>query len=158
MIYFIIVMVFLFIILIVNQFLKDPNLKIAYWLLMFLFFISISNIYLSIIFYKKIRNEPGLIGPDGNSGDTGMNGSDGVCTLSTSCGISNCKLVIESELIKIFPIYKKIKSKLKRNIVLSGEEKKALNKINSYIDILLPVCESGKFNKKEFLDHIYNSV
>ena len=48
--------------------------------------------------------------------------------------------------------------KLKRNIVLSGEEQQSLKKINSYIDILLPVCESGKFNKKEFLDHIYNSV
>ena len=158
MIYFIIVIAFLFIILIVNQFLKDPNLKIAYWLLMFLFFISMTNIYLSIHFYKKIRNEPGKKGPDGDQGDQGPSGSNGVCTLSTKCGISNCKLVIQDELVKIFPLYKKIQSKLKRDIVLSGEEKQALSKINSYIDILLPVCESGKLNKKEFINHIYNSV
>ena len=107
-------LVLYFLVLIINQFIKDPNLRIAYWLLCFLFFITISNIYLSVHFFKKIRNELGKKGPDGDMGDQGMKGSDGICKLSTKCGINNCRNVIEEELMVIFPIYKKIKNKLKR--------------------------------------------
>ena len=117
-----------------------------------------TNIYLSIVFFRKIRNEPGQKGPDGDQGNQGMKGSPGICTLSTKCGISNCKQVIEDELVKIFPIFQKIKSKLKRDIVLSSEEQQSYKQINSYIDILLPICESGKLNKIEFIDRIYKSV
>jgi hypothetical protein len=158
MIYVGIVVSFIFLVLIINQFIKDPNLRIAYWLLCFLFFVTLSNIYLSINFFKRIRNEPGKQGPDGNMGDQGMKGSNGVCKLSTKCGISNCRNVIEEELMVIFPIYKKIKSKLKRDIVLSSEEQKSHKQINAYIDILLPICEGGKLNKEEFIDHIHKSV
>ena len=158
MIYVAVTVSFLFLLLIINQFIKDPNLRIAYWLLCFLFFVSISNIFLSIHFFKKIRNEPGKRGPDGDMGEQGMKGTDGICKLSLDCGISNCKNVIEDELVEIFPIYKKIKDKLKRDIVLSSEEQKSQRQINSYIDILLPVCENGKFSKQEFIEHIHKSV
>lgn len=158
MIYFSIAISFLFFVIIVNQFIKDPNLKIAYWLLCFLFFVSISNIYMSIYFFRKIRNDPGKQGPDGDMGEQGPKGPDGVCKLSLKCGINNCRAVIEEELTNIFPIFKKIKSKLNRNIVLSSEEQKSYKQINSYIEILMPVCESGKLNKTEFIDHIHKSV
>lgn len=142
---------------VLNQFIEDNTLKLCFWLLIFLLFITISNIYLSFYYFKKLREEDGMQGPRGEPGEKGPKGSNGVCKLSTSCGISNCRKVIERELANIFPEYNKIREKMDRNIILNDKDKKILTKINAKVDVLIPVCESGNFNKKEFLEHIRDS-
>ena len=155
--YITLVTFFMFIALIMNQFIYDPTLKICYWLVMFLVFITGLNVFLSIHFYKKLREDVGIQGARGPPGDKGPTGSDGVCVLSTSCGIANCRGVIEREFLKIFPEYKRINEKLDRSILLNDNDKKILKQINSKIDILMPICENGDYNKKEFLEHIHKS-
>ena len=39
----------------------------------------------------------------------------------------------------------------------NGKIKNEGTKINGKVDVLIPVCESGNFNKKEFLEHIRES-
>tara|TARA_B110001469_G_C9616937_1_gene307245 strand:+ start:312 stop:698 length:387 start_codon:yes stop_codon:yes gene_type:complete len=124
---------------------------------MFLVFITGLNVFLSIHFYKKLREDVGIQGSRGPSGDKGPTGSDGVCVLSTSCGIANCRGVIDREFFKIFPEYKRINEKLDRSILLNDNDKKILKQINSKIDILIPICENGGYNKKDFLEHIHKS-
>ena len=156
--YFIISTILIFIGIIVGQFIPDPNLKLSYWLLFFLLFITYSNIYLSIVFYTMLRNNPGIKGERGDPGEKGGKGSDGVCTLTTNCAISNCRGVIEKELSKLLPQYKRLLEKRKRNILFNDNDKQILRQVNSYIEILLPVCESGKMPKEEFLKHINQSI
>lgn len=149
---------YFFIAIIVSQFISDQNLKISYWLMLFLLHVSLSNIYMSTWFYIKLRETPGIKGERGDPGDKGPDGSDGVCVISPSCGIANCRELIEKELVKEVPEYKNIKNKISQSIMLNDDEKRILGKLNDFIDMLIQVCESGKMTKSEFVSHIKNSL
>ncbi len=149
---------YFFIAIIVSQFIKDPNLKIAYWLMLFLLHISLSNIYMSTYFYIKLRETPGIKGERGDPGEKGPDGSNGVCVISPSCGIANCRDLIDKELVKDIPEYAKIRNKISKSIMLNDDEKRILSKLNDFTDLLIPMCESGKMTKSEFVTHIKNSL
>ena len=59
---------YFFLAIIVSQFIADRNIKIAYWLMLFLLHISLSNIYMSTYFYIKLRETPGIKGQRGDPG------------------------------------------------------------------------------------------
>ena len=158
MLYTISSLVYFFIAIIVAQFIVDPNLKIAYWLMLFLLHISLSNIYMSTYFYIALRETPGIQGERGDPGDPGTKGSNGVCVISPSCGIANCRGLIEKELQKNIPEYRTIRRKMKRGIMTNDSDKRILQKINGYIYLLLPVCESGTMTKGEFVSHVKKSL
>lgn len=149
---------YFFLAIIVSQFIADRNMKIAYWLMLFLLHISLSNIYMSTYFYIKLRETPGIKGPRGDPGEMGSNGSNGVCVVSPSCGIANCRDLIDKEMVKQVPEYGTIRNKISGSIMLTDDEKRILSKLNDFIDILIPVCESGKMTKSEFVSHIKNSL
>lgn len=158
-IYFIISVILIFLGIIGGQFISDANLRLAYFMLFFLLFVSFSNIYLSQVFYTMLRNDPGVKGDRGDPGDKGPGGSDGVCTLTTNCSIANCRGLIEKELSKVIPDFKIVKDKLKKNIFLNDYDKKVMRKINTYIDdVLLESCESGKYSKEEFIKHMHSTL
>ena len=149
---------YFFLAIIVSQFIEDRNIKIAYWLMLFLLHISLSNIYMSTYFYIKLRETPGIKGERGDPGEMGSNGSNGVCVVSPSCGIANCRDLIDKEIVKQVPEYGTIRNKISGSIMLTDDEKRILSKLNDFIDILIPVCESGKMTKSEFVSHIKNSL
>ena len=109
---------------------------------MFLLYISCYNIYVTLEYYVKLRNNPGIKGERGDPGESGQNGADGVCSMAKNCGISNCRKLITDTIANKFPKYKIIRKKQNRNVELNNKEKKQLKNINSYIDILIPQCES----------------
>ncbi len=150
--------VFFFIAIIVSQFIADMNLKTAYWLMLLLLYISCANIYMSAYFYAKLRSQSGLIGARGDPGDPGPRGSNGVCVITPNCGIVNCRDLIEKEIAKRISVYKKIKNDIENGNMLKSDQKKILRKINTFIDILIPVCESGKMTKTEFISHIDETI
>ena len=149
---------YFFLAIIFSQFIVDQNLKITYWLMLFLLHVSLSNIYMSTYFYVKLRETPGVKGARGEPGGKGPKGSNGVCIVSPTCGIANCRGLIENEMIKRIVEYKDIKAKINQSIMLNSDEKRILNKLNGYIDVLLPICESGEMSKAEFIGHIKNSL
>jgi len=150
--------VFFFIAIIISQFIADMNLKIAYWLMLLLLYISCANIYISAYFYAKLRSQSGLQGQRGDAGDSGPRGSNGVCVITPNCGIVNCRSLIEKEISSRITVYKKIKDDIKNGNMLSSDQKKILRKINTFIDVLIPVCESGKMTKSEFITHIDETI
>tara|TARA_X000000950_G_scaffold186030_1_gene225243 strand:+ start:298 stop:642 length:345 start_codon:yes stop_codon:yes gene_type:complete len=93
-------------------------------------------------YYVKLRNNPGIKGERGDPGDAGQKGSDGVCSMAKNCGIASCRKLITDTLGDKFPEYKIIRKKQNRNVELNSKEKKQLQYINSYIDILIPQCET----------------
>tara|TARA_B110000240_G_scaffold192175_1_gene235918 strand:+ start:413 stop:892 length:480 start_codon:yes stop_codon:yes gene_type:complete len=150
--------VFFFIAIIISQFIYDVNLKIAYWLMLLLLYISFSNIYMSAYFYAKLRSQPGLKGKRGDSGEQGPKGSNGSCIITPNCGIVNCRDLIEKEIEKRLEVYKNIRGDIKNGNILKPDQKKILRKINTFIDILIPSCESGKMTKTEFISHIDKTI
>ena len=93
-------------------------------------------------YYIKLRNNPGIKGERGVPGISGQMGSDGVCSMAKNCSISNCRKLITDTIATKFPEYKVILKKQNKNIELNGREKKQLRHINTYIDILIPQCET----------------
>tara|TARA_B110001450_G_scaffold256818_1_gene288893 strand:+ start:220 stop:603 length:384 start_codon:yes stop_codon:yes gene_type:complete len=126
--------------------------------MLLLLYISCANIYMSAYFYTKLRSQSGLIGARGDPGDSGPRGSNGVCVITPNCGIVNCRDLIEKEIEKRITVYKKIKDDIKNGNMLKSDQKKILRKINTFIDILIPVCESGKMTKTEFISHIDETI
>ena len=125
----------------ISQLFIEDKLRLIFLLIMLLLYVSIYNVYFSVKYYKKIRNEPGIKGDRGDPGDPGQKGSDGVCAMSKGCGIANCRKLIVDELKLQFPEYALIREKLSKNKQLNPKEKKQNRQINSYIDILVPKCE-----------------
>ena len=125
----------------ISQLFVEEKLRLIFMLIMLLLYVSIYNVYFSIRYYKKIRNEPGIKGDRGDPGDPGQKGSDGVCAMAKGCGIANCRKLIVDELKVRFPEYALIRDKLNKNKELNSKEKKQNRQINSYIDILVPKCE-----------------
>ena len=150
--------VFFFIAIVISQFIADMNLRIAYWLMLMLLYISFSNIYMSVYFYAKLRSNSGLKGTRGDPGEQGVKGSNGSCIITPNCGIVNCRDLIEKEIEKRITVYKNVRNDIKNGNFLKSDQKKILRKINTFIDILIPVCESGKMTKTEFISHIDQTI
>jgi len=127
--------IFFFIAIIISQFILDPNLRIAYWLMLLLIYISWANIYMSSYFYIKLREQPGLQGARGPSGESGPNGSKGVCQIEPECGIQKNKLgdIIRDEIRNLDSNYSKLINKEKNGIMLKDKEQKIKSSIEDYI-------------------------
>ena len=127
--------IFFFIAIIISQFILDPNLRIAYWLMLLLIYISWANIYMSSYFYIKLREQPGLQGSRGSPGETGPKGSKGVCQIEPECGIQTNKLgdIIRDEIRNLDSNYSKIINKEKNGIMLKDNEEKIKSSIEDYI-------------------------
>lgn len=119
----------------------EENLRLVFMLIALLLYVSIYNVYFSVKYYYKIRNEPGIKGDRGVPGDPGHKGSDGVCAMAKSCGIASCRKLVVDELKKQFPEYLVIRQKLAKNVELNAKEKKQNRQINTYIDLLVAKCE-----------------
>lgn len=136
----------------------DKNIKIIFYLIMFLLYISMNNVYYSFNYYVKLRNHKGLKGDRGDPGDQGLKGSNGTCIMSKGCGILNCKNLILEELMIKFPEIKPIINKVDDNISLSPIEEKKYNLVNKYTDILLPQCNEYEDGVDKFREIIAKTI
>ena len=156
--YWVYAVVYMFISIIIGQFFIEDDLKLVYYMVSFLLYISLSNIYVSTKYYITLRNIPGIKGDRGDPGTEGQDGSNGVCIMSNKCGIVNCRKLIIDELTQKFPQYKTIRKKLSSNIELTLSQKTQLQKINTYIDILIPKCENYEHGLEQFKQIISKTI
>ncbi len=149
--YWVYAVLYIFFTIIIGQFYIEDDLKLLYYLVSFLLYICLTNVYTTVKYYIKLRNTPGVRGDRGDPGESGIKGSDGVCIMSNNCGIVNCRKLIIDKLTERIKGYKNIRKKLKTNVELNNTEKKIQKKVNNYIDILLPQCESSDKEADEFV-------
>lgn len=142
MYYWIYAVLYVFFTIIIGQLLIEQNLRLIFYLIMLLLYISVNNIYFSIKYYVKLRNHKGIKGDRGDPGDTGAPGGNGTCVMNEKCGIVNCSKLIEDTLKEKFPEYRDILLKQKDNRQLDDIEKQKFDYIETYKSVLLPKCES----------------
>ena len=158
MILTIIALTIVFLSIIINKFIIDPQLQYIYWLVVFLLFVSVSNIYMTMHYYVKLRNEPGIKGERGNPGEKGQVGSNGVCEINTGCGaLQNCKDLIKNELQVLMPEYKMVLDKQGTGEELNAKDNSVLRQVNGYVSLLEPKCKSGRYNLEEMKELITDS-
>ena len=49
--------------------------------------LSVLNIYLAVVYYIQLRNDPGIAGQQGPKGPKGAKGAPGKCSYAKQCGI-----------------------------------------------------------------------
>jgi len=162
--YWIFATLYTFLTILISQ-LLEREVKIVFYLVMILLFFSINNIYFSILYYIKLRNNKGIKGERGDPGLSGQDGSNGVCIMSKGCNIINCEKLIKDRITKIYPDYKDIMIKSENNLKLTELENNKIKKINSFIQQLINRCEkyeleAGKSVEKfiELIDEKFKSI
>ena len=132
---------------------KDDNLKTSYWLIIFLGYLSVFNIYLSVNYYIKLRNEKGIPGGIGPHGDAGPKGYRGTCSLSEQCGIHNCRPKIMGLVVDTFP---DISKKCIEDITKceSPSLKQRAIPINKLVDNLVDECKNSDRSEDDFMRQI----
>mgnify|MGYP001162828107 FL=1 len=143
---------------IVGQIIISEEFKLVFYLTMLLLYITINNVEYSVRYYIRLRNLKGIKGERGDPGESGQDGSNGVCIMSSKCGIVKCKDLIMDELKVHFPSYKNISDKIDDNVKLTKNELKLQEMVNKYLNILLPVCENSELPKSEFKDIIRKTI
>jgi hypothetical protein len=144
---------------ILSRFIVDRGLQALYWLIVFLLTVTVGNIYMTFHYYIKLRNEPGTRGERGDPGPKGQVGSNGVCTIDTSCGsIQNCSDFIEEIFMEELPEYRRVVEKRNRDIKLNPQDLKILSQVNQYFDALKVACETGRYTQPELRAKIKKSL
>jgi len=152
-------LIIIFTAIIISQFLIDAKLQPIFWLIFLLLFVCYANIYMAVYYYVKLRNNPGIQGERGDPGLKGQRGSQGICVIDTGCdALQNCSELIENTLQEKLPSYKTIREKEGKGIRLSERDKKVLNGIQTYKNILKVKCESGRYSRDEFKDLVTDSL
>lgn len=97
-----VVLLFIFVVFVIIGFMiEDKNLKISYMLVVGLALFTGINLFLTIKYYKDLRNKAGEQGPRGLKGEDGPQGDPGVCTFSEKCGMNQkeCEDAIYKKII-----------------------------------------------------------
>ena len=89
----IIALTIVFLSIIINKFIVDPQLQYIYWLVVFLLFVSVSNIYMTMYYYVN-RNEPGIKGERGDQ-EKKVRWNDGVCEINTGGAVQKVKILLK---------------------------------------------------------------
>ena len=146
----IIAIIIVFVAIIIGQFIVNPTLQPVYWMLVFLLYVSVANIYMTFYYYIKLRNEPGIKGERGSPGIKGEGGGKGVCVINTQCdAIQLCDDFIKKHLTTLLPAYEKVLDKQNNSQLLNNRDRSILSQVQRYTEILKPKCESGKYSKEE---------
>ena len=160
-----IIIIFIFVILMVIGFMiKEPNLKISYYLSVGLGIFTIINIYLTITYYMELRNKRGEPGSKGPKGDRGPKGDGGSCVFSTKCNDNkDCdKNVYEKIKENLTEIDKDmsiecVKNPNKENCGIPENIEKG-DAIKRLADDLIEECKTTRLPEEKFLTKVSNGI
>jgi len=88
---FLILIIIVLILISIGFMIPETKYKVAYFMIVCLFGLTILNVYLSIIYYIQLRNDPGTPGAIGNKGPTGVKGLPGKCSFTETCEIKKAR-------------------------------------------------------------------
>jgi hypothetical protein len=138
---------------IINLFIQDFNTRLAYWFIIALGTLAFMNLYLSVLYYIRLRNEPGEPGSRGEKGLQGANGDIGKCTFSEKCGINDCRGKIFGLGEKFYPDIPLKCLKNTKKCRSHTEREKAIP-VNKELKRLIERCNKTKMAEEDFMRRI----
>jgi hypothetical protein len=148
-----IIMLIFIVFIVISLFITESNLRLAYWFVVGLGTLTIINFYSTIVYYIKLRNDPGIPGPRGAKGEKGPKGHIGKCTFSRKCGIQNCDQ-------KIFSIGQEFYPDIPRNCLenpstcSSNELQEKAIPLNKQLKQLIKSCKTTSRAEEDFMRKI----
>lgn len=147
-------LIIIFFIITISFLITEPSYKLAYFLLVGLGFLCILNIYLTIFYYIRLRNDEGIAGPVGPKGVRGPPGEPGKCTFSESCGIENSKEKIIDVASKMYQIKKECLNNPNNDNCDNEDIVSQAIQINKQINILEDMANKTTMAEKDFLEKL----
>ena len=130
----------------------EAKYKIAYFMIVCLLGLSVLNIYLSVVYYIRLRNDPGVPGTQGPKGPRGAKGVPGKCSYSEQCGIPNARGVILDIASEMYPELPRTCLDNPSNSTCNNEQNKLEEAmaINPQINMLEKIAYSTTMAEKDF--------
>jgi len=152
---FLILLIIALILISIGFMIPEVKYKIAYFMIICLLGLSILNIYLSIVYYIKLRNEPGIPGEMGKKGPTGVKGLPGKCSFTESCEFEDPR----GKILNVANTMYDIPNECLDNPTLENcnDNQDMLEQsipINKQINMLEKIAYSTKMTEKDFMDKL----
>ena len=152
---FLILLIIALILISIGFMIPEVKYKIAYFMIICLLGLSILNIYLSIVYYIKLRNEPGIPGELGKKGPTGVKGDPGKCSFTESCEFEDPR----GKILNVANTMYNITTECLDNPTLENcnDNQDTLEQaipINTQINMLEKIAYSTKMAEKDFMDKL----
>lgn len=147
---FLILLIFAVIFISIGFMIPDTKYKIAYYMILMLLFLSVLNIYLSVVYYIQLRNDPGIPGPQGSKGPQGAKGAPGKCSFSEKCGIKDARNVILNTANQMYNIPQGC---LDKPSLATCKDQNTLDEampINAQVNMLEKIAYSTTMSQKDF--------
>lgn len=156
-----IVMVIFIILVVISMFIEDKTYKLYYFLIVALAALTVLNVYLSIIYYIKLRNEPGVPGPRGPKGEKGPSGGKGKCVVSESCGFTKSeadKMLYNIAASKFDTTPRCLREPSLKTCKGGASEIERILPVNKQIAMLEKMATQGLYTKQEFEKKVRSSL
>jgi len=158
---FLIMCIIVVIAIVISLFIEDRTYKIYYFLILALGCLTLLNCYLGVVYYIKLRNEPGIPGARGPKGDKGVLGGKGKCVLTEKCGFDKKELdtILYDMASQTFQTNTScIKSPSLKNCDGGAQEVERLLPVSEKLKHIENLALKGSFTKQELRQKITNSL
>ena len=156
------ILVFIYLIAIVISFyIPDTTEKTYYFVIIALGTLCFLNVYISIYYYIKLRNDVGVPGPRGQRGQAGPRGGKGKCNLAATCTFTPNdadKLLYELAADKFDTSKTCLKEPSLKNCAGGASEVDRIRPVNIQIKMLEDIAKQGVYTKAEFTKKINNTL
>lgn len=132
----------------------ETKYKIAYFMIICLLLLSVMNIYLSIVYYIQLRNDPGIPGQQGVKGLKGSKGAPGKCSFTESCTIDDARNKILNVANNMYSISQSCLDKPSLETCKDQDTLEEAMPINKQVNMLEKIAYSTTMAEKDFMDKL----
>jgi hypothetical protein len=149
---FLILLIIALILISIGFMIPEVKYKIAYFMIICLLGLSVLNIYLSIVYYIKLRNDPGIPGEMGKKGPSGVKGLPGKCSFTETCGIDDPRKKIIDVANTMYSISKMcLDTPTLENCNNNQDTLEQSMPINKQINMLEKIAYSTTMSERDFM-------
>ena len=156
----VIVFIMIAVAIVISMFIEDKTYKIYYFLILALGGLTFLSFYLTIVYYIKLRNEPGIPGPRGPKGEQGPSGAKGKCVLTEKCGFTSKDLdeILYDMAAQTFQTTRECIKAPSLSVCDNGpQEVERLKPVSNRLKSLEELALQGNFTKQELQTKIRNT-
>jgi hypothetical protein len=147
---FLIILIFAVIFISIGFMIPETKYKIAYYMILMLLFLSVLNIYLSVVYYIQLRNDPGVPGPQGSKGVKCAKGAPGKWSFTEKCGINNARQIILDTANSMYNIQQSCLDKPNLTTCKDQDTLDEAMPINAQVNMLEKIAYSTTMSQKDF--------
>jgi hypothetical protein len=151
---FLVLLIIVLILISIGFMIPESTYKVAYFMIVCLLGLTILNVYMSIIYYIQLRNDPGVPGTVGKKGPTGVKGLPGKCTFTQSCEIVNARDKIVTVANTMYGISKDCIDNPSINTCGDQDTLEQAVPINQQINMLEQIAYSTTMAEPDFMTKI----